>query len=453
MSERILLIGSYSMQGIDSFGWSQDLPNISDYDIVILDSTRLANFWNERLELYDGLYFLRDINEADQKVRSNIDLVCNKLREILEFPVTVYALHVPEINIGTPSKEQLESGWIRFVGTNDCYPISIDTIKEEGKTILVEDNSFDEYFRNFKAYQYYFDSDSLNIKQFERLYSDRWKVTASLKVVATNKVKKPLAFVFRPCFHRWKSVEGGAYEFSVYKYGGYLMLLPVNDIYHTESLIDVLLKRHKKYEETTPPSWVSHIEIPGETSLKSKISEEKAKLEKIRANTDELESCLANLERYKGLLYETGLTLQELVKSTLQELGAKIERSPVSDEFIIEVDGQHALVEVKGNTKSIVKDDIAQLITDFGQCMKEIEGEIHGILIGNAWRLMPLEERGKHNTPIFSPEVRKSAQTHTIGLLSTFELFRAYCKALREPACKEDILNKLISTKGPIQFD
>lgn len=459
MGKKVLLIGTYFAEGVDSFDWWQELPNISDYDIIILDTTRIFNFWSiaGRVEqLAENEYFLPTPNDQDKKIQSNIQLVGDKLLEILEFAVIVYVLYSPEIIVWEHAQSMYGGeARSRFVGTNDWCPISIDTVAEKGKIIYVKDESYKEYFRDFKGWDYYFVPDSLEINEFESCYRSKWKVTSGLKVIATNKVEKPLAVEFTPWFHKWAhdedEEEGGWYQVPEQR-GGSLILLPTIDKYNTESLIELLLQKGKEFEETPPPSWVSTIEIPGEATLKSQITTEKQSLEILESRIKELESSLSGLQKYKGLLYETGLTLQELVKSTLEKLGAKIKPSIVTDEFIIEISGKEALIEVKGNTKSITKDDVAQLVIDLMQHLKTTAEEIDGILIGNAWRLLPTEDRGIKSTPIFTGHAIRAAQNHSVRLLSTTELFKAYRKMLEEPQHKQEILNKIINSKGIIKL-
>jgi len=457
MGKRVLLIGTYFAEGVDSFDWWQELPNITEYDTIILDTTRIFNFWSiaGRVEqLAENEYFLPTANDQDKKIRSNIWLVKDKLLEKLEFDVIVYVLYSPEIIVWEHAQSMYGGeARSRFVGTNDWCPISINTFLEKGGEIYVEDDSYKEYFRDFRSWEYYFLPGSLDTSELEEYYSSKWKTFPVLRVIATNKVKKPLAVEFIPLFHKWAhdEEEGGWYQVPE-KRGGSLILLPTIDKYNTESLIELLLQRGKEFEETPPPSWVSTIEIPGEASLKNQIDTEKQNLEIIELRVKELESSLSGLQKYKGLLYETGLTLQELVKSTLEKLGAKIKPSIVTDEFIIEISGKEALIEVKGNTKSITKDDVAQLVIDLMQHLKTTAEEIDGILIGNAWRLLPIKDRGTKSTPIFTGHAIRAAQNRSVRLLSTTELFKAYRKMLEEPQHKKEILNKIINSKGIIKL-
>lgn len=468
MSKNVLIIGSYSVEGIDSFSWFQELPNISDYDTIILDTARIFVSWSlaGKLKHFKGnIYFLQNPSELDKKIKSNIHMVREKLIEILEFDVNIYVLYLPDIDISTGITHIDMSGdaLIPFVNTNAWCPISIDIVSEKGKTIYVKDDSYKGYFSDFKGWEYYFVPDSLKTDELESYYRQKWKVIPHLDIIATNKTDKPIAIEFLPRFHFWPSKEQlrrfpfDQYGWGFYlnkKMGGSLVLLPVADKYNTGPLIEILLQRGKEFEETPPPSWVNNIEVPGEVSLKREIAVEKQNLEAVEAKIEELEASLMGVEKYKRLLYADGLELQDICKLTLEKLGAKLKPSPVSDEFMIEVDGKEALVEVKGSTKNIDKDDIGQLITDLGQLVMTMEEPkiVKGILIGNAWRLLPLEDRDTKDKPLFTGHVVQYAETQNIGLISTTDLFKAYCKTVEEPQHKTEILSKIISGKGVIKF-
>ena len=472
MNKEILLISSHSFEGVKSVGWFQGLPNISDYDIVILDTPRIFTSWSlgRGLEHLGGNeYALARIDETDKKVKSNLLLVREKLVEMLEFGVDVYALYVPDIIIGTKLDRSLfvspdvsrgphfeappQAKWVlkEFLNTNAWCPMSITTFVEKGEKIIVNDKTYEEYFGGLKGYQYYFLPEPLELDELESAYWDKWKVTAKLNVIATNKVNKPTAIEFIPEFHEWVDANHRAWEELPAKIGGSLVLLPVADIYHTEPHIEVLLGRIRGFKKTPLPEWVSSIEIPGEIPLKNEIATEKRNLETVQSRIRRLEVSLGELREYKGLLFEAGLPLQKVVKATLEELGAAIKPAPVSD-ILINVGGTKALIEVKGNTKSVHKDDVAQLVTDLMEYLRTTGQEIHGVLIGNGWRFQPLEKRDRAGQPVFSRDAIRVAQNHNIGLISTTELFRAFCKTFKKPEYKKEILNKIVSDKGVITF-
>lgn len=455
MREKVLIIGTYSAEGVDSFDWWQELPNIAECDTVILDTTKILSFWSmagrvEQLE--KNIYLLSDVSETDERMRSNLGLVKRKLMEILEFPVSVYVLYCPEILICQGPVYSNSPYGKRFMHTNDWCPLSIDTFAEKGEIIYVKDKSYEDYFRDFKGWEYYFTPDSLQIGELEEYYRHEWKVIPKLRAIATNKVEKPLAVEFIPYFHPWVDEQHVSWKVLSEITGGSLVLLPTADRYETAPLIEILLQRGKEFEETPQPTWVDDIEIPGEANLKLEIAAEKEKLKEVEASVTEKEASLHELRKHKRLLYDTGISLQDTCRLTFEELGAKTKPSEVTDEFIVEIDGKEALVEVKGNEKSIHKRDISQLITDRGQHLATTGQYIKGILVGNAWRHSRINERDTRDRPIFTDKVVEIAEDQNIGLISTTELFEAYRKTLEEPQHKQEILNKIISGKGVIKL-
>jgi len=422
---------------------TQDTRILHDY----LYSGRVKSFSRTR-------YLLSDRNEQDDKIQSNIRLVRRKLIEMLQFDVNIYVLYAPTVTIDyiVQIGNYVVSGGsreaVKFISTNDWCPISIETYVEKTKIIHVKNDSFKQYFRNFKGWEYYFVSDSLKLNELEQYYEKKWKVTSDLEEIATNNVDKPIAVKFYPSFHNWSAKEKRGWYAGANTIGGNLFLLPIIDTSDTKPLIESLLYKIGLYAETSPPAWTNNIEIPGEASIKKDIEASKQQLEALTTIIKEKGESLIELQKFKRLLYETGLPLQELVKSTFDEIGVKTKPSVVTDEFIIEIHGQEALIEVKGNVKSITKDDVAQLVADIMEHLKKTSQEVKGILIGNGWRLEPPEQRDIDNKFIFSRDAIKVAENHNIALLSTTELFKAYCLILENPIKKEEILNKVISGVG-----
>jgi len=454
MSKNTLVIGTYISGDADSYDWWQKLPNVAEYDTIILDTTRIFGFManSGRLEhTEDNIYAIdSEENEAYKQISANLDLVRNKIIEKLEFESTFYALYLPEriINYHPFHADYGGKGYLGLIRTNDWCPVSIKIVQETGKFIKVVDESYQDYFRDFKEWQYYFESKSLEVTDMEEYYSDNnWNVSRKLKPIAINKVERPIAIEVVFSFFKY-----GGFQILSEKNGGKLVLLPVANQYDTNACVSYLIQRHKQYEQTPPPVWINQIEIPGETSLKEDVENKKHQLEIIESEVKESERSLGEFTKHKDILYETGIPLQELVKSTLDKMGINVKLSIVTDEFIIEINSQEALVEVKGNVKSITKDDVAQLVTDLMEHLKKTGQEIRGLMIGNGWRLHPPEQRGVGNRPIFSRDAVKVAENHNIGLLSTTELFRAYCQVLEDPESRERILETIVNGVGVLEI-
>lgn len=482
MSSKVLVIGDYHMEGVDSYDWWQELPNLTDYTKIVLDTTRIFTYLSntERLKKQSNRCYLleNDITDDDNKIKTNLRLVKRKLLEILGFDVNIYALYYPTIKIeyltettrtftpamGIPelkvqSKPIRES--VEFLKTNDWSPISIETSSEKGKTICIKEESYMQYFKAFKEWDYYFLLNTLDISALENHYDEDVKIVSFPEPIATDNIGNSIAIRLPVLKFNWlyEFYENGKMKKRFFDskrspmfHGGELALLPVIDQYNTKSHIEFLLQKIGVFEKTSPPSWVNLIAIPGEDKLKEDLEVKQKEIETLSQTAKEIYGSLTILQGYKGLLYETGISLQELVKITLEKLGMGIEPSTVSDEFIINFKGKRALIEVKGNTKSISKSDIAQLNIDMGVYLKETEEEIEGILVGNGWRLLPLEERDTSDKPIFPYNIVEIAKKSNIGLLSSTELFKAYCQFLGNPACKDSILSKIIEAKGVITF-
>lgn len=284
------------------------------------------------------------------------------------------------------------------------------------------------------------------------MYRNDWALFAETKVIATNKTEKPIAIEFYPNYHILTPMRPG-WKPHPAKRGARLILLPVADRYNVEPQIEFLLNQIHGSEKTQPPSWVSEITVPGEASLKSNIVEQQQIIEQQHSKLNDLENRLEEVQSYKDLLFESGPKLQSIVKHTLSQLGAEIKPSVVTDEFIISIKGKDALIEVKGNGKSINKGDLGQLITDIGEHVTETGEEIQGILIGNAWRLLPLNDRGTKDKPIFPRNIVSIAENRNIGLISTTEIFKAFCYVLEKPEFKDEILQQLINGRGIISIN
>lgn len=465
MDNNILIIGTYFGETVESYRWWSELPNLSDYTTIIIDPTRIIHDWlySGRIkQLSRNRYIISDKNEQDDKIQSNIRLVQRKLIEMLQFDVNIYVLYSPtvtieyirEIHSKQPDSNVTRES-VELIKTNDWCPISIETYSEIGKIIKIKDDAYRQYFKDFRKWEYFFIPESLRIYGLEKSYQRKWKVIVEQYDIASSNTEKPLAVEFGTYFHNWTYDSHGklnGYDISPDVRGGTVTFLPIIDSYDTKLHIEALLHKIGLFEETPPPGWVNTIEIPGEAPFKNSLEAKKQQLEIFVSEIKEKEDSLAELQKCKQLLYETGENLQERVKTILEQLGAEIEPSPVSDEFIINIRGRKALIEVKGNTKSITKGDLGQLITDLGEYVKVAEEDIDGILIGNAWRLEPVESRDIHDRPIFSSFVIQIAKNRNICLLSTTELFRAYCMVLDDPTLKEAILNKISGSNGVIKF-
>jgi hypothetical protein len=424
--ERVLVIGTFNSQdskAVDSYRWWSDLPNLSDYKTIILDPTRILNdyLYSQRITLSSGYkYLFSKTDDQDWKIQSNLRLVKRKLLEMLQFDEKIYVLYTRPITIDyivnvQDNNSEVPKSYkkaVELINTGDWSPISIQTNSEIGKTIKVKDDSYQSYFKEFKQWDYYFIPDSIDSTQIENYYSRKWKVTIEQKIIASSNIENSLATEFITCFHNWiENEETTSWESQPSFIGAKLVYLPIIDSYSPKPHIDSLLVKIGILEKTPPPVWVNRIVVPGQESLLSEIQIKKQQLESLNSVISQQEELLVEKTNCKKILFETGLDLQDHVKLCFEEMGIITKPSVVTDEFMIVINGIESLVEVKGNIKSITKDDIAQLVVDLGVHLKTTHQDVKGLLIGNGWRLEPLELRDAADKPIFSRDAIRVAES------------------------------------------
>jgi hypothetical protein len=134
-------------------------------------------------------------------------------------------------------------------------------------------------------------------------------------------------------------------------------------------------------------------------------------------------------------------------------LGATVKPAKYAqEEYIIEVDNEEFLIEVKGVSKSISLTHLRQLNDYILKYQEETGKECKGILLGNAWRDMPPVMRDGEDTPMFPDNVVKRAEQWGISLVSSLTLFDAVLKVLGKEAEAKDILAYITTAKGVVHI-
>jgi hypothetical protein len=121
-------------------------------------------------------------------------------------------------------------------------------------------------------------------------------------------------------------------------------------------------------------------------------------------------------------------------------------------DFTDEKSGASAVAEVEGSEGAINVDKLRQLL-DYVES-EENEGRSRkGILVGNGYRLKPLDEAERSDQ--FTQMAVTRARRYGYCLLPTTELFEAVCAVLRSPedeGLKKHIRDSILSTVGPWKF-
>lgn len=433
--KKVLVIGSEGHFGVKCLKWSsKELPNIADYDAVIINVTTLReeyeNFEDKRL--VNIKYGLLRLLDSDGKVFA----IC-------------------------PRNVSLSYGENNY----SWSPIPLNTFYMPGDTIRDVAEKFQNYFGYVKRWDFWFIA-KYNQEELEHIknwYEFECNIKLYLDPIAKNRADEAIACIMKYSVHKvippsipsYSGATSPKYEEEPYKESGHMYFLPVpTEIRPREAINLILADFFGREKKALPPEWVDKINIPGEEELRSRIETEKEAMSEIENRVKELEDELNDIARFKGLLYETGEPLEELVKFTLEKLGARIGPPEFEghEEYLLIRDEGRAVVEVKGNTKSISKGDMRAVLDYIQEYELEKDEKVKGILIGNAWRLNPLEERGTQKKQVFPDNVKRSAKSRDIALVSTIELFNAYCAFLKGEIGGKEVVDKIFHGNGEVKI-
>jgi hypothetical protein len=203
-------------------------------------------------------------------------------------------------------------------------------------------------------------------------------------------------------------------------------------------LVDCVKKHYRIKNETPEPEWSKAIILPGEGELKTKIEEIQIKIDDAIRLKEEIESQKRELQQYRALLYENGKPLEFAVIKALQLLGFDArnykEGDKEHDVILVSPEGR-AIVEIEGkDNDSIHIGKLDQLGRVIIEDLEVQDQPAHGILIGNAFRLTPLDKR---TAPPFTDKVKLAVDRNGYGLLSTTELFTVIINVLADPNNEE----------------
>ncbi len=204
----------------------------------------------------------------------------------------------------------------------------------------------------------------------------------------------------------------------------------------------------KKTEVSFPPwsvhyGWAREQEIRENLVLIQRQADELSKAIIAKSKQLEVE------ERLKLLFTAKGNNLADTVTEVFRELGAKAEPGePGRDDVVVEFDGKHAVVEVKGKKSSAAEADAAQL-EKWVAGFKEDKGtDPKGMLLVNAYCETSLAER---TDPPFPDQMLKYSTRREHCLMTTTQLLGLLLEARAHPEKRVELVNSLFSTIGVYQ--
>ena len=179
MRNKILIIGDYETRVADSCKWDGDLYNLTDYDIVIIDTSSLYKIWS----LSPG--HSCTIKEWPKKIEANFKYINQKIMESILIDTQIYVLFHPNCSLTYRKGDYYRSV---YLDTNDWFPISIETHIENGTTVIPKNKVYQEYLKRLKSWKYYYlpqgKNDESEIKEFHKPNS----IIVKRNIIAANKL-------------------------------------------------------------------------------------------------------------------------------------------------------------------------------------------------------------------------------------------------------------------------
>lgn len=419
---KTLVIGSMGHAHVTCARW-EDITkvNVVDFDVVVVNCHVLTEKYLQTLK-WDFFDHLR-----------------TQLTRLLVSGGTIIALGIRKHRARITDHTSLN--------TYSWSPIDIGTQIEAGDTVKRDTGDFPKLLSNLKRWEYWY-----------------FVPNSCLSHELTNICGSTTSFKYRNTFapfasNRYGRVLAGSIRFTITAKEerdrepltlGPLVVLPaINDFGYRESINHVLEDLLNLPQEDLPPAWIDQIVVPGVSAIEAAIAAKQTSISDLQAEIAALSEQKRALDYYKQLLYMSGTALERVFATCLEKLGGTIRPAKYSEEeFVLEYKGATYLVECKGVSKSIALSHVRQL-TDYMLKYEEDEGVAgKGILFGNAWKDLPVEDRDKADTPHFPTNVVARSRTLDIALVSAPAFFEAFSHFLEGRLSGDAILERLTKTAG-----
>lgn len=438
---RLILIGCKNFAGIDSVAWSdQIVPNIPDYDLVIVSVPHITE------------NFLQDLDS------DFFDTIKKALVQFLHSNGKLVVLLSPIIQV------RREGKYPEWLSNIDWCPISLATPEEAGQSIVRKWNRYEQYLNKMNKWSFYIRiPNNCLSRKLTDFYGDTYDTAYKVpfEPYLENRYSRVLAGECR--IEVKKERKKGGHRGNVIKeypnepdfITGDIVILPLIDgVTPEEALLDIL-KEEVGYSLKSPaPDWAQEIDMPLVPDLKGQISSSQNLIEKERQIIAKLTEKIYKIIAFRRLLYSSGAELEDVVQKSFELFGgATITPAKYAqEEYILTVDDEEFLMEVKGVSKSISLTHLRQLNDYLLKYQEDTGKEGKGILFANAWRNLPPSMRNTEDTPEFPDNVIKRAEQWGISLVSSVTLFDAVLKELREKGKGKNIIYAIINSNGVVKI-
>jgi hypothetical protein len=415
---KTLVVGSSGHAHVTCVTWNElKSVNLKDFDAILLNVTSLDDKTIIRLPRH-GFF---------DEVRKQLSLLMVSGGRVIAL--------TPERRVIKQKDHEWRNSW-------EWCPFEIGAQPETGDTVEIKSAVFGGYLAKLKRWTFYFFIPQAALTHeltdvFGSTYDTEYKLPADAFVV-----------------NRYGGMLAGEVSLLVRKrkYGSIVVLPLIPELEKKEAINLILEDLIGKPQESLPPDWVDQIPMPFADAINAEIAQKNAAIGSLQKEIAVKAQELAEIERWKKLVYATGRELEQIFEEAVIKLGAKTKPAAAEEEFIFEHKGNAGVVECKGVGKSISLEHVRQ--TD-SHVLKFITAEEHngkGILFGNAWRNLPLSGRGKTDTPIFPDNVVKHAAQREIALVGADDFLQVFCRFLKREVSGEAVLDAMSTQSGIVDF-
>lgn len=411
--------------------------SLLDYDAVVVDVGFLAeNCYGERAGRYENKLRLSDYNSS--QIVEDFPRIKEQIVELLKQGRNIFLLmgenescfvYTGEKQYSGTGKNARQTNIVRELDTYSFLPISIHATRAYGKKVSICCNA---PYRDFLK-------QTADLCQYASYFSVKEPITVLANIKGTDKAvaavipyeKGKIVCLPQPLY------EPDYNNFEEWKKAG---------VQYLDCLFELNNRLSVSDEDFSLPQWASEMCILEE-------EEERAKQEKIERAIEELQNKLADqkrrideIQQYKLLLTASGNLLEEITKRVLGELGFSILTTEKGRSDIIAKYGDIGIVaEIKGVSKSAAEKHAAQLEKWVSQFIEENESIPKALLIVNGFCDIPVTDRTEE---VFPHQMLKYSEARGHILITTTQLLCLYIEVQRDPTCKADRIDELLSSVG-----
>ena len=190
--------------------------------------------------------------------------------------------------------------------------------------------------------------------------------------------------------------------------------------------------------------------MPEQKRTEKEVNEKRQSLEKLVADIQAQTKELANLQRWKRLLYDDGVGLEEIAKESFELLGAQVaNKTPEKDDYRLSVPGRGPCVlEVKGSRKDqFLRRDLRQLSEWIDQVTSDELVTVKGAFLGNGSREKEPSSRGS----MFESNNIDYAKLKQMVLMRSVDLYCLVLLALLKMLNADEFWDRFFACSG--EFD